>query len=89
MVHSYIGRVVEKYIGDEESCDALKGHLHGIESEVDNLANKESGKEDPDLDSVVKRAMELIKRQSPFKFFESNKFAIEKDIRDNLRDLEK
>ncbi|PIR73591.1 MAG: hypothetical protein COU40_01680 [Candidatus Moranbacteria bacterium CG10_big_fil_rev_8_21_14_0_10_35_21] len=91
MYYSKIEKIVEQIIGMEENpkLDSLKRHLHEIESEINNLARKE----DAEIDDIVDRALELVKRNcndnDSCSFYENNKDKIDREIRKELRGLQK
>jgi hypothetical protein len=87
MLRSNIGRILEKVVAGDEKLEPLKRHFHGIESEIDNMANKP----DADINAILRRAKELISRAfgGNHAWLESKWRDIEEDIEEELRELTK
>lgn len=87
MFCSKIKEILQEKIADNEELKPLEDHFHGIESEINGMANKFEA----DLNKIISRANELIYRvfDGHHAWLASKWKDIEDDIRKELKDLEK
>ena len=83
MYHSKIESILEKAVSGKEELEKKHEHFHAIEHEIDDMANKPEA----EIETVVARAKELVRRLFGEVFIDHEWHMIEKDIEKNLKGL--
>lgn len=84
MQHSQMKNILNEVVRGNEELEKKSSHFHGIEKEIDDMANKP----DADIDKIKARAKVLIERLCGEVFADEKWNSIENKLEHNLRKLE-